>query len=137
MHATEQLRQTAAAAAQQAYAPYSGLRVGAALRSASGQIHCGCNVENGALPIGGCAERAALAAAVLAEGPGFRLAAIAVVAFGGDGQTLPVPPCGACRQALVEFGADAAVGFLGADGSWKVTTADALLPHRFVLPEDR
>lgn len=132
-----QLRDAAAVAARQAYAPYSGLRVGAALRSTSGRVHCGCNVENGALPVGGCAERAAIAAAVMAEGPGFRLAAIAVVAFQGEGEdlALPVPPCGACRQALVEFGADADVGFLAPDGHWTVITADALLPHRFVLPE--
>lgn len=130
-----QLRQAAAEAARQAYAPYSGLRVGAALRSTSGRVYCGCNVENGALPIGGCAERAAIAAAVLAEGPGFRLAAIAVVATEGEGPALPVPPCGACRQALVEFGAGAQVGFLAPDGTWTVMSADALLPHRFVLPE--
>lgn len=131
----DQLRQAAARAASQAYAPYSGLRVGAALRSTRGRVHCGCNVENGALPIGGCAERAAIAAAVLAEGPDFRLAAIAVVAIMGDGAALPVPPCGACRQALVEFGAEARVDFLAADGSWTVTTAEALLPYRFVLPQ--
>ena len=133
---SDELREAAAQAASQAYAPYSGLRVGAALRSARGLVHCGCNVENGALPVGGCAERAAIAAAVLAEGPRFRLVAIAVVAIeGDDGPALPIPPCGACRQALVEFGAGAQVGFLAPDGSWTVMTADALLPHRFVLPE--
>lgn len=132
---SDALREAAARAAKQAYAPYSGLRVGAALRSTSGLVYCGCNVENGALPVGACAERAAIAAAVLAEGPGFRLAAIAVVATEADGPALPIPPCGACRQALVEFGADARVGFLGPDDNWIVMTADALLPHRFVLPE--
>jgi cytidine deaminase len=130
---SHELREAAATAASHAYAPYSGLQVGAALRSVSGLIHCGCNVENGALPVGNCAERAAIAAAVLAEGAAFRLAAIAVVAFGRDGQALPVPPCGACRQALVEFGAQARVGFLAADGNWTVLSAEDLLPHRFVL----
>lgn len=130
---SSQLRDAAARAAVNAYAPYSGLKVGAALRSASGRIHCGCNVENGALPVGNCAERAAIAAAVLAEGPAFELAAIAVVAFAADGSPLPVPPCGACRQALVEFGAGALVGFLSADGNWTVISAEDLLPHRFVL----
>ena len=132
---SDELREAAAQAAIQAYAPYSGLRVGAALRSSNGLVHCGCNVENGALPVGGCAERAAIAAAVLAEGPRFRLAAIAVVAIDRDGVALPVPPCGACRQALVEFGAGAQVGFLAPDGNWTVVSADALLPHRFVLSE--
>lgn len=131
----DELRQAAAQAARQAYAPCSGWRVGAALRSARGQVYCGCNVENAALPVGGCAERAAIAAAVLAEGPGFRLAGIAVVALAGDSSARPAPPCGACRQALVEFGADARVEFLGADGCWTGTTAAALLPHRFVLSD--
>lgn len=130
----DDLRQDAVRAAGQAYAPYSGLRVGAALRSGSGQVHRGCNVENAALPVGGCAEGAAIAAAVLAEGPGLRIDAIAIVALDADGATLPVPPCGACRQALVEFGTETQVGFLAADGQWSVVTSGALLPHRFVLP---
>lgn len=128
------LRAAAVAAARQAYAPYSGLSVGAALRSARGGVYAGCNVENGALPIGGCAERAAIAAAVLAEGASFVLAAIAVAAFARNGSALPVAPCGACRQALIEFGAEAQVEFLAPDGRWIQTTAHALLPHRFVLP---
>jgi cytidine deaminase len=130
-----ELREAAAAAALSAYAPYSGLHVGAALRSAKGRIYRGCNVENGALPVGGCAERAAIAAAVLEEGPGFVLAALAVVATTKDGMPLPVAPCGACRQALVEFGATARIGFRAPDGGWTVTVADTLLPHRFILPE--
>lgn len=129
------LRNAAAAAARQAYAPYSGLSVGAAVMSARGAIYCGCNVENGALPIGGCAERAAIAAAVLAEGRDFALAAVAVAAFARDGTPLAVAPCGACRQALVEFGPVAVVEFLGSDGKWVLTTPHDLLPHRFVLPE--
>lgn len=138
MHASPDnasLRPLAERAAQQAYAPYSHLRVGAALRSAGGNIYCGCNVENGALPIGGCAERAAIAAAVQTEGANFRLAAIAVAAFAADGTPLPVSPCGACRQALVEFGADATVTFRQPDGSWIEVIAGDLLPHRFVMPE--
>ncbi len=128
------LRDAAVAAARNAYAPYSGLSVGAAVRSVRGGLYCGCNVENGALPIGGCAERAAIAAAVLAEGPDFALAAVAVAAFSRDGTPLAGPPCGACRQALVEFGPMALVEFLGSDGHWVVTTPHDLLPHRFVLP---
>lgn len=129
------LRPLAEQAARQAYAPYSHLRVGAALRSAAGHIYCGCNVENGALPIGGCAERAAIATAVQVEGANFRLAAIAVAAFAADGTPLPVSPCGACRQALVEFGTSAAVSFRQPGGSWLEVIAGDLLPHRFVMPE--
>lgn len=137
MHdALEELRHAAAAAARQAYAPYSGLHVGAALRSTSGRVHVGCNVENGALPIGGCAERSAISAAVTAEGASFRLAEIAVVGTGRAGEPLHVTPCGACRQALVEFGDAARVGFL-APGGWTVVAAGELLPYRFVLPAER
>lgn len=132
--ATEELRRLAVQAAHQAYAPYSRLRVGAALRSGTGAVYLGCNVENAAYPLGGCAERAALAAAIQAEGPDFRLEAIAVAALAEDGAPLPVSPCGGCRQALVEFGAQARVEFRQPDARWIQVTADALLPWRFVLP---
>lgn len=134
--ALDELRDAAAAAARQAYAPYSGLRVGAALRSTSGRTYVGCNVENGALPIGSCAERAAISAAVTAEGPAFGFAAIAVVGTGRSGEPLHVTPCGACRQALVEFGDTARVAFLAPSG-WTVVSAGDLLPYRFVLPATR
>lgn len=128
------LRNLAAAAARKAYAPCSKLHVGAALRSRAGRIHIGCNVESGALTVGSCAERAALAAAVVAEGAAFRLAEIVVVGLDADGQPVPVSPCGACRQALLEFGEEASVGFLGIAGSWEVSTVGALFPHPFMLP---
>jgi cytidine deaminase len=80
-----------------AYAPYSGFRVGAALQSADGAISIGCNVENSAFPAGICAERSALAAAVAAGHREFQLLVVASEA------TEPTPPCGLCRQVLVEF----------------------------------
>jgi len=128
------LRARAIDAAQRAYAPYSRLRVGAALRSARGTVYSGCNVENASFSIGGCAERAAIAAAVQAEGSAFQLSAIAVAAFAQDGSALPITPCGACRQALVEFGPLARVGFRQPDGTWLEVGADALLPYRFAFP---
>ena len=128
------LRTLAEQTAQHAYAPYSKLRVGAALRATSGAVYAGCNVENASYSIGGCAERAAIAAAVQAEGANFRLAAIAVAAFNDAGTPLPVSPCGACRQALVECGTQARVEFLTPDGSWIQVAAADLLPYRFVLP---
>jgi len=121
-------------AAGRAYAPYSGFHVGAALRARSGQVYSGCNVECGALPSGGCAERAAIAAAVLAEGAAFRLEALAVVAFSADNSVLAVAPCGACRQALIEFGADAQIAFQGAQSEVTIVPLSALLPHSFELP---
>lgn len=128
------LRDLARHAALQAYAPHSGLRVGAALRSASGRTHAGCNVENASFTVGNCAERAAIAAAVLAEGPDVRLVEITVIALDRDGHALPVPPCGACRQALVEFGPEARVEFMGPDGRWQTRRAGDLLPDRFSFP---
>lgn len=135
MHDLTTLRALAKQASEQAYAPYSRLRVGAALRSASGQVYAGCNVENASFTIGNCAERAAIAAAVQAEGQDFRLAAIAVTAFTADGGVLPISPCGACRQAMVEFGPHAAVTFRQPDGDWIDVDADALLPFRFILQQ--
>lgn len=128
------LREAAQEAAQNAYAPYSGLRVGAAVLSASGAIHRGCNVECAAMPSGGCAERAAIASAITAEGACFGLVAITVAAIDRHGRVLPVSPCGACRQVLVEFADDARVEYRDAAGAWRTTSAAALLPERFILP---
>jgi len=133
-HSLDELRALATQAARRAYAPYSKLSVGAALLSVNGAVYVGCNVENAAFPVGGCAERAAIATAVQSEGAAFRLAAIAVAAFAADGAALPVSPCGACRQALVEFGEDAAVTFRDAHGGWTQVDSGALLPWRFVMP---
>ena len=82
-----------------AHAPYSHFQVGAALLTASGEIHAGCNVENASYPVTLCAERGALSAAVAAGlRPGDLVAAVVVT----EAAQL-TPPCGACRQALVEF----------------------------------
>lgn len=96
--AERRLWRQAKAAAAQAYAPYSGLRVGAALASVAGATFSGVNVENASYPVGLCAERAALAAALTAGER--RFAALAVATDSGA----PILPCGACLQALAEFG---------------------------------
>ncbi|MFZ2236462.1 MAG: cytidine deaminase [Dokdonella sp.] len=129
------LREQAENASRQAHAPYSGLSVGAALRSASGQIHRGCNVENAAFPLGSCAERGAIAAAVLAEGPAFGLVEIAVIAKTADGTVHAVSPCGACRQLIAESGPTARVGFYSANSEWIIASTAQLLPYAFVMPE--
>ncbi|MDJ0639223.1 MAG: cytidine deaminase, partial [Paracoccaceae bacterium] len=77
-----------------AYAPYSGFKVGAALRVANGQVYTGCNVENVASPEGTCAEAGAIAAMVAAGHTEFE--EIAVIAD----SPVPVTPCGGCRQKL-------------------------------------
>lgn len=124
----------AEAALRNAHAPYSGLRVGAAVLSSSGHRHAGCNVENRAYPLGGCAEHHAIAAAVLAEGPGLRLHAVAIAARDADDRPVPIPPCGGCRQKLMEFGDDLAVIFLGRDGVIATHALRDLLPAAFELP---
>lgn len=119
----------------QAHAPYSGLRVGAAVRSAAGEVYVGCNVENAAFPLGNCAEASAIAAGVAGEGQGFRIAAVAVQAEHADGTLQPVSPCGGCRQRIREFAVDGAipVSFPWSDGAIKTLQLDELLPYSFEL----
>jgi cytidine deaminase len=92
------LRRAADAAAAHAYAPYSGLRVGAAGLSQDGTVVTGCNIENASFGLTLCAE-CGLVSALVGGGHG-RLVAISVTA--GDG--LPLAPCGRCRQLLMEHG---------------------------------
>ena len=115
------LRTAAAAAAGRAYAPYSGLRVGAAGRAADGRIVTGCNVENASYGLTLCAE-CGLVSALHASGEG-PLVAVAVVA--GDGA--PLLPCGRCRQLLLEAGGSR----LLVDTSGGPVELSALLPAAF------
>lgn len=119
---------TARAAWERAYAPYSGFRVGAAIRTADGQVHAGCNVENVAYPEGTCAEAGAIAAMILAGGR--QIVEILVVADSPD----PTPPCGGCRQKLAEFAApDTPVILADLSGERLRTTVADLLPGAFTL----
>jgi cytidine deaminase len=120
------LFETACAARENAYAPYSGFKVGAALRCRDGSVHSGCNVENVAYPEGTCAEAGAIAAMCLA---GRRdIAEIVVVADSVD----PTPPCGGCRQKLAEFaGPETPVVLADLSGPRLRTTVGALLPGAF------
>ncbi len=109
-----------------AYAPYSGFHVGAAVRDNKGRIHNGVNVENAAYPQGLCAEAAAIAAMVLAGGTS--IAAIAVVGSGG----VLCTPCGGCRQRIREFAAPQVPVIIGDDdGVAGEFTLGELLPHDF------
>jgi cytidine deaminase len=120
------LFEAALAAQGAAYAPYSGYRVGAALRSASGAIFAGCNVENASLPVGVCAEAGAISAMVAA---GERVIAELLVL--GDGGALTTP-CGACRQRIREFAApEAPIHIADRDGVRATFTQSSLLPHSF------
>lgn len=113
---------------EDAYAPYSGYKVGAAIRAGDGRIFTGTNVENCAYPTCVCAEVNALTTAVSAGARDFT--AVAVVTEGGhDGQ--PGSPCGNCRQALFEFVKDMQVILTTPDGPAHVTTLLLLLPDAF------
>lgn len=110
-----------------AYAPYSGFKVGAAIRTVSGQVYTGVNVENAAYPEGTCAEAGAIAAMI--AGGDSEIAEVAVIADSPE----PVPPCGGCRQKLAEFGkGDVKVTMATISGETKTTTLAELLPGAFV-----
>jgi cytidine deaminase len=107
------LQSAARKAAENAYAPYSGFRVGAALLFDDGYIATGCNVENVSYGLTICAERTALFSAVAQHGSDHKIVAIAVTNLNDAAS----PPCGACRQVLAEFAApDAVISFPGDNG---------------------
>jgi len=130
------LLRAAETALQQAYAKYSNFRVGAALLTASGRVFHGCNVESISFPVGQCAERNAIAAAVLGEGPAMRIARL-VVAAEFHGGIAACSPCGACRQAIVEFGADATVLYRDAGAALIAKMARDLLPDSFAFGDGK
>ncbi len=120
------LKDAATVVRENAYAPYSRFKVGAAVRSVSGAVYVGCNVENVAYPEGTCAEAGAIAAMVAAGET--RLAEVFVIADA----PAPVPPCGGCRQKLAEFGAgDVVVTMATTSGLTQATTIADLIPGVF------
>jgi cytidine deaminase len=129
---TVQMRATllrrARAAMKTAYAPYSKFHVGAAVLLDDGRIFTGCNVENASYGLTICAERNAIFAAVAATRKKPVITAVAVVNKRG----VPCSPCGACRQVIAEFGPDAVVWYLGAEGIVSRTMRE-LLVDGFVL----
>jgi cytidine deaminase len=109
-----------------AYAPYSHYLVGAAVQTTGGKIYTGANVENASYPVGLCAERVALFSAVAAGERNFTVIALVTK----DGGT----PCGACRQAIAEFGNDTRIVCANSDGLVHLdTTITAMLPASFRL----
>ncbi len=120
------LLDAARAVREQAHAPYSGFAVGAALRTGSGRIHIGCNVENAAYPEGICAETAAIAAMIAAGER--QIKAVCIIAD----SVAPISPCGGCRQRLAEFaGPDLPVTMATLDGQIITHRLGDLLPLAF------
>jgi cytidine deaminase len=119
----DELIASAKAAREQAYAPYSNFKVGAALLGKSGRVYTGCNVENAAYGPSMCAERTAIFKAV-SEGER-EFEAIAVVTKNG------VSPCGTCRQVMIEFAPDMTVFISNMQGNTRITTVRDLLPDGF------
>lgn len=122
----EDLMTAARNAAQYAYAPYSGYRVGAALLCADGQVYTGCNVENASYGAAICAERTAVGKAVSDGNRDF-----VKIAVTGSG-TEPAYPCGICRQVLLEFGLQIRV-LTEHDGIIEEYALSELLPHGFMI----
>ncbi len=121
-----ELKEAALAVRENAHAPYSNFKVGAAIRTGSGAVYAGCNVENVAYPEGTCAEAGAIAAMVAA---GEREITAAYVVAGG---AMPVTPCGGCRQKLAEFaGGDVPVTMATTGGIEHIMSMAQLLPGAF------
>lgn len=124
----DELLQAALKVRDQAHCPYSNFRVGAALLDDTGQLHVGCNVENAAYPQGHCAEAGAIGSMV--AGGGRRIVTIVIV--GGGDSLCSCPPCGGCRQRILEF-ADSETRIIFQDdaGASMIFSIDQLLPTSY------
>ena len=134
MEDVDDMMREAEAARANAYAPYSRFKVGACIRTASGNLYNGCNVENAAFPEGTCAEAGAIAAMVAA---GEReIVAIAICGGPADGPAKRCLPCGGCRQKLFEFAPpDGDLAIFPEPGDDRAVMLSTLLPQPFG-PED-
>jgi cytidine deaminase len=109
-----------------AHAPYSGFRIGACVRSGSGGLYAGCNVENASYPVTQCAEATAIGAMVTAGER--QIVEVVIVTEGAE----PTPPCGRCRQQLAEFASPPTrVHLCGPEGVRLSATLGELLPMAF------
>lgn len=128
MKTVEKLLEAAQKVKENAYAPYSHFHVGAALLTENGKIYSGCNVENTSYGLTICAERNAIFR-MISDGER-RIAEILVI---GDTEEF-LPPCGACRQVMIEFSTNDTVVYLcNKHGQWKKTTMAELMPYTFFL----
>lgn len=125
LNSDEELVARALAVRVYAHAPYSRFHVGAALRTRSGRVFVGVNVENASYPVGCCAERTALGTAITEGERDFDLVVVATSA------PVPVMPCGMCSQALNEFAPDARIIAVTVAGQRKEALVKDLLPFAF------
>ena len=116
-------------ARKNAYSPYSGVKIGAAVLTSRKRVFSGCNIENASYGLSCCAERTAIFKAV-SEGSS-DIVAIAIVGDSAEFTT----PCGACRQVMIEYNPKMRVLRRGLDGSATDSTAESLLPSSF-RPEE-
>ena len=123
MVSVEELVRLAVSARKRAYAPYSDYQVGSALLTVDGAVYVGCNVENASYPATICAERVALTSAI-ADGQRDFVAIAVATRDGGS-------PCGICRQVMAELGPGMDVYIAAADGVYRTTSVQALLPDAF------
>ena len=112
-------------AKKNSYSPYSNFRVGAALLTNSGKVFTGCNIENSSFSLTICAERTALFKAISEGTRKFKATAITSEAEGF------IPPCGACRQVMLDLANDIDVILTNSKGKMKVMKASSLLPKPF------
>jgi cytidine deaminase len=124
--AVQDLYKRAAEARNNAYAPYSNCRVGAAIRLLDGSVFIGCNVENSSFGATICAERSAILAAVSANGA-IEIAEVMVV----TDAPAPWPPCGLCRQVIAEFGPRCTVFTANLSGDVLRYSFEELYAHPF------
>lgn len=124
------LIEAASGARSNAYCPYSGYKVGAALIDDRGNMHVGCNVENSAYPEGTCAEANAIASMIASGGKTIT----SIVVIGGKEAPEDCTPCGGCRQKIAEFADNTArIVLVGVDNNTTTYTIDELLPQSFKL----
>lgn len=126
---SELLVKRAVEARENAYAPYSKFKVGAAILTQEGKIYTGCNIENAVYRLGVCAEQVAIANA---HQNGTKPEDLIIVAIATVADTEgPCPPCGACRQTLLEFNKEMSVIMANLNGAREVMTVSQLLPSSF------
>lgn len=125
---SELLLRSASEAAENAYSPYSGFKVGACALYEDGKTYTGCNVENASYGLTICAERNAISSAI-ADGQKSKLIAIAIF----SPNTKLCYPCGACRQWISEFSKSASVIIENTQGQPQAFSIEELLPYSFNL----